>query len=560
MRPTLVAAFGAVLLLGCAAQDPEHPGVARTEANDVVFTDVTAASGIDFTHFNGRSGEKYLPETLGPGLAFIDYDNDSHPDLYVVNGAPLGNAKVEGKSPSPKLYRNRGDGTFEDKTEAAGLAADFFGFGVAFGDIDNDGFDDLYVTTLGEDHLYRNRGDGTFEDITAAAGISNPHLSTSAAFLDYDHDGLLDIFVDNYVKWSPEEDLWCTLDGDTKTYCTPESYEGIASKLYRNLGGGMFEDVSESAGVADPTSKALGVAVFDFDGDGWEDIFQANDTEPNKLYRNKGDGTFEDIGLSAGVAFAEDGRARGAMGVDASDYDGSGRPHLLVGNFSNEMLNLFHNEGGGLFVDAAPRSEVGQSSLLTLTFGAFFFDYDLDGRDDIFCANGHLDPEIEAVQPRVKFQQPPQLYRNQGGGSFILANADVGESFSTPLVARGAAYADYDGDGDLDIAIAVNDGPLRLLRNDGGNANSFVRVGLRGVAANRNGFGAKVTLNTADGAQTKMAKSGSSYCSQSESALTFGLGQSVAVESIEVVWPGGQRQVLTDVETNREILIQQEGS
>jgi len=549
-----------LLLGGCSSPDPARPGVATTEASDVVFTDVTSASGIDFSHYNGRSGKKYLPETLGPGLAFIDYDNDSYPDLYVVNGRPLGDAVVEGAQPSPKLYRNRGDGTFEDKTEAAGLTADFFGLGVAFGDIDNDGFDDLYVTTLGEDHLYRNRGDGTFEDITAAAGISNPHLSTSAAFLDYDHDGLLDLFVDNYVKWSPEEDLWCTLDGDTKTYCTPESYEGIASKLYRNLGGGVFEDVSEAAGVADPTSKALGVAVLDFDGDGWEDIFQANDTEPNKLYRNKGDGTFEDVGLSAGVAFAEDGRARGAMGVDASDYDGSGRPHLLVGNFSNEMLNLFHNEGGGLFVDSAPRSEVGQSSLLTLTFGAFFFDYDLDGLDDIFCANGHLDPEIEAVQPRVKFKQPPQLYRNLGEGRFTLANEAVGESFSVPLVARGAAYADIDGDGDLDIAIAVNDGPLRLLRNDGGNANSYVRVRLKGAAANRNGFGAKVTIHTANGSQTKMAKSGSSYCSQSENVLTFGLGQSVDVDRVEVVWPGGQRQVVQGAEPNREILIQQEGS
>lgn len=547
-------ALGMALLAACAMPDAERPGVATTEANDVIFTDVTEAAGLDFVHHNGRSGKKYLPETLGPGLAFLDYDNDAYPDLYVANGVPFGESEEQ---PTPRLYRNLGDGTFADTTVEAGLADSFFAMGAAFGDIDNDGFDDLYVTALGPDRLYRNQGDGTFADVTAAAGIDNPKMGTSAAFLDYDHDGRLDLFVDNYVEWSPEADLFCTMDGDTKTYCTPESYEGVASKLYRNLGDGVFEDVSEAAGIADPTSKALGVAVLDFDGDGWEDIFQANDTEPNKLYRNQGDGTFVDIGLSAGIAFAEDGRARGAMGVDSADYDGSGRPHLLVGNFSNEMLNLFHNEGGGLFVDSAPRSELGQTSLLTLTFGAFFFDYDLDGHEDIFCANGHLDPQIEAVQPRVKFAQPPQLYRNEGGGQFSLANGEVGEDFSEPLVARGAAYADFDLDGDLDIAIAVNNGPLQLLRNDGGNANSYIRVRLEGGSANRNGFGATVTIHSANGNQTKMAKSGSSYCSQSENVLTFGLGQSVAAERLEIVWPGGETQIVEDVEANREIVIRQ---
>lgn len=544
----------ALLLLSCAAPDPQRPGVATTEASDVIFTDITAAAGIDFVHNNGRSGLKYLPETLGPGVAVFDYDNDSYADIYVPNGRPFVESDVQ---PTPRLYRNLGNGTFEDKTVEAGLAETFFGLGAAFGDIDNDGFDDLYVTALGNDKLYRNLGDGTFEEIAAAAGVVNPSFGTSAAFLDYDHDGRLDLFVDNYVQWSPEADLYCTMDGDTKTYCTPESYEGAASKLFRNLGNGAFEDVSEQAGIADPTSKALGVAIFDFDGDGWEDIFQANDTEPNKLYRNQGDGTFADVGLSAGVAFAENGRARGAMGVDVSDYDGSGRPHLLVGNFSNEMVNLFHNEGGGLFVDSAPRSELGQTSLLTLTFGAFFFDYNLDGRDDILCANGHLDPQIEAVQPRVKFEQPPQLYRNLGDGLFSLANDAVGADFSKPLVARGAAYADFDRDGDLDVVIAVNNGPLRLLRNDGGNANSYVRVRLTGKTANRNGFGAKVTVHSDDGVQTKTAKSGSSYCSQSENVLTFGLGQSVSAARIEVVWPGGEKQVVERVEANREIVITQ---
>ncbi|MBI1353899.1 MAG: CRTAC1 family protein [Acidobacteria bacterium] len=546
-----------VWLTGCGgAPDESHNGVATTRAEDVVFRDVTAESGIDFVHFNGRSGKKYLPETLGPGLAFLDYDNDSYPDLYIANGRPLGESS---EKPTPRLYHNKGDGTFEDKTAEAGLATTMFGLGVAFGDIDNDGFDDLYVTALGGDRLYRNLGDGRFADVTAAAGIANANFGTSAAFLDFDHDGLLDLFVDNYVQWSPEADLFCTMDGETKTYCTPESYQGTASKLYRNKGDGTFEDVSEAAGIADPTSKALGVAVLDFDGDGWEDLFQANDTEPNKLYRNKGDGTFEDVGLSAGVAFGEDGRARGAMGVDAADFDGSGRPHLLVGNFSNEMVNLYHNEGGGLFVDSAPRSELGQSSLLTLTFGAFFFDYNLDGRQDIFCANGHLDPTIEAVQPKVKFAQSPQLYRNLGEGRFSLANDEVGEDFSKPLVARGAAYADIDGDGDLDIAIAVNDGPLKLLRNDGGNANSYLRVRLVGDGANRDGFGAKVSVKTSSKSQTRVAKSGSSYCSQSENVLTFGLGPELSADEVQVVWPGGASQSFQGVQANREIVIRQTG-
>ena len=561
MPPTMISrgvlACALLALWGCSASRTEGGGVATTAASDVVFTDITSAAGLDFVHHNGRSGERYLPETLGPGLAFFDYDNDSRPDLYVVNGRPFG---ASDEKPTPKLYRNKGDGTFEDVTAKAGLADTFFGLGVAFGDIDNDGYDDLYVTALGPDRLYRNKGDGTFEDITAAAGIDNPEFGTSVALLDYDHDGLLDIFVDNYVKWSPEDDLWCTLDGDTKTYCTPESYPGVASKLYRNLGGGRFEDVSEAAGIADPSSKALGVAILDFDGDGWVDIFQANDTEPNKLYRNRGDGTFEEVGLSAGVAFAEDGRARGAMGVDAADFDGSGRPHLLVGNFSNEMLNLFRNEGNGLFVDAAPRSAVGQATLLTLTFGAFFFDYNLNGLEDIFLANGHLDPLIEAVQPRVKFAQPPQLFRNLGQGRFAAANDEVGADFNKPLVARGAAYADIDGDGDLDIAIATNDGPLRLLRNDGGNANSYLRVRLVGSIANRNGFGAKVTLTRAGRSQTKMPKSGSSYCSQSENVLTFGLGQSLGMERLEVVWPGGETQTVEGLDANREIIVRQGGS
>ena len=525
---------------------PEPPRVA------VVFTDVTSEAGIEFVHHNGRSGRKYLPETLGSGCAFLDYNNDGRADIFLVNSRPwTGNAG----DVTSKLYRNEGGGRFSDVTVQAGLAIPMYGLGVAAADYDNDGFQDLYVTVLDGDRLFRNRGDGTFEDVTGEAGIDNARFGTSAAWVDYDLDGHLDLFVANYVKWTMEGDLWCSMDGSTKTYCTPESYFGQPSALYRNRGDGSFQEVGAAAGVADPTAKALGIAIFDYDSDGLPDIFQANDTQPNKLYRNEGDGTFSEHGVSAGIAYAEDGKARGAMGVDAADYDRSGRPHLLVGNFANEMLNLFHNEGNGLFVDEAPTSEIGRDSLLALTFGAFFFDYDLDGHVDIFCANGHLDEEIEVVQPAVKFAQEPQLFRNDGRGRFGLASGEVGGDFSEPLVARGAAYADYDGDGDLDILITTNDGPAKLLRNDGGDANNYLRVRLEGTQSNRSGLGTRLQLTTASGTQIQVVRGGSSYCSQSETVATFGLGQDTEVDRLEIRWPGGAVEAFRGLKVNREIRL-----
>ena len=542
----------ALAACGGPPADEAAPKVVTTERSNVVFTDVTAAAGVAFEHHNGRSGKKLLPETLGSGVAFFDSNGDGWPDLYLVNSRPFGESA---ENPTGRLYINNQDGTFRDETEAAGLAASFYGLGAASADYDNDGDADLYVTALGPDRLYRNNADGTFTETTAAAGIANADLATSAAFLDYDRDGHVDLFVNNYVEWSPEDDLWCTLDGSTKTYCTPESYSGVASKLYRNKGDGTFEDVSVKAGVSDATSKALGVAVLDHNRDGLLDLFQANDTEPNKLYENNGDGTFTDIGLSAGVAFAEDGKARGAMGVDAADYDGSGREHLLVGNFSNEMLNLFHNEGNGLFVDEAPASAVGRETLLTLTFGAFFFDYDLDGLLDIFLANGHLDEEINNVQPKVTYAQPPQLFRNFGSGNFVLASDELGDQLSRPIVARGAAYADFDRDGDLDLAVTTNNGPAYLFRNDGGNANSHLALRLIGRTSNRDGLGAKVTVRTESEAQRRMVRTGSSYLSQSDTVITFGVGAALMIDTIEVEWPTGEKQLFTDVESNRRLIV-----
>ncbi|MBI3668104.1 MAG: CRTAC1 family protein, partial [Acidobacteria bacterium] len=421
----------------------------------------------------------------------------------------------------------------------------------------NDGYDDLYITALDGDHLFHHEHNGKFRDVTLAAGISNAEFGTSATWLDYDRDGKLDLFVANYVKWTPKTDLWCSLDGQTKSYCTPESYKGVASKLYHNLGGGRFEDVSAKAGIADPTSKSLGVAVLDFDGDGWPDIFVANDTQPNKLYRNNRNGTFSEVGVAAGVAFGEDGVARGAMGVDAADYDRSGRPHLLVGNFSNQMLGLYHNEGNGLFVDEAPTSTVGRASLLSLSFGVFFFDYDLDGLADIFAANGHIENEINRVQPRVEYKEPPLLFRNLGGKKFEPVTSQVGPALSRPIVARGAAYADYDMDGDLDILISTNGGPPYLFRNDGGNANQYLRVKTAGTKSNRDGIGAVVRLRSASGTQWQMVRSGSSYCSQSELALTFGLGRDRMVDSLEVFWPSGERQGFSNLDADQYLLVEE---
>jgi hypothetical protein len=519
-----------------------------TNTSAVRFTDVTAAAGIHFVHTAGKSGKKYLPETMGSGVAVLDADGDGWPDLLFVNSRPFG---PHAKKTLCALYRNNHDGTFTDITAGSGLDVEMFGMGVAVADYDNDGRDDVYITAIDGDRLFHNEGNGRFRDVTKTSGIRNANFGASAAWLDYDRDGKADLFVANYVQWTEKGDLWCSMDGSTKSYCTPESYKGTSSKLYHNLGNGRFEDVTEKAGLADATSKSLGVAVLDIDNDGWPDLFIANDTQPNKLYRNNGNGTFSEVGVSAGVAFGEDGAARGAMGADAADYDRSGRFHLLVGNFSNQMLGLYHNEGTGLFVDQAPRSAVGRSSLLSLTFGAFFFDYDLDGYPDIFAANGHIDEDIGRVQPKIQFREPPLLFHDLGHGRFEDVSKSVGPDFQRPIVARGAAYLDYDRDGDLDVVITTNNGPAYLLRNDGGNRNHWLTLKLVGTKSNHSALGAVVHVESASGGQMQMVHSGSSYCSQSDLALTFGLAQDDMAKSITVYWPSGHVDKLYNVKANQ---------
>jgi len=529
-------------------------GAATLPQTEIQFTDVTERAGIRFTHNSGRAGKKFLPETLGSGCAFFDADGDGWPDILLLNGKDW---EPRGRKSLSALYRNNRDGTFTNITAGSGLDIEMYAMGVAIGDFDNDGRDDVYITALDGDHLFHNEGGGKFRDVTAASGIRNANFGTSAAWLDYDRDGKLDLFVANYVQWTPAGDLWCSLDGATKSYCTPESYKGTSCKLYHNLGGGKFEDVSQKAGIADPTSKSLGVTVFDYNGDGWPDIFVANDTQPNKLYRNNKNGTFTEEGMAAGVAFGEDGVARGAMGTDAGDYDRSGRPHLLVGNFSNQMLGLYHNEGTGLFVDEAPSSTVGRASLLTLAFGVFFFDYDLDGLPDIFAANGHIEEEIGRVQPKVHYKEPPLLFHNLGKRRFENVTPAMGPALSRAMVARGAAYADFDHDGDLDVLISTNHGPAYLLRNDGGNRNKWLCVRLVGTKSNRDGIGAVVRIESASGKQWNAVHSGGSYCSQSDLALTFGLGKDPVVTALEIEWPSGTKQQLGNIPANQFLTIEE---
>jgi hypothetical protein len=545
VRPLLALGAGSLVAIAVSAAEPP-----------VTFTDVTTQAGIRFVHNNGAFGKKYLPETIGSGAAFLDIDGDGWQDVLLVNsqnwpGHP-------GPRSMPALYRNTHDGAFADITRGSGLDVELYGIGAAAADFDNDGKVDIYITALGGNRLFRNLGGGKFADVTRQAGVGDGGFSTSALWFDYDNDGKLDLFVAHYVQWSEAQDLFCTLDGKSKSYCTPESYKGQSPSLYRNRGDGTFEDVTKKAGLYDTSSKGLGVAMLDFDGDGRMDLFVANDTEPNRLYRNKGNGTFEDVAVGAGVAFSEAGAARAGMGVDAIDYDGSGRPSLVIGNFSNQMMALYHNEGRGLFIDDAPRSAVGRSSLLTLTFGCFFFDYDLDGFPDIFAANGHVNDDIERVQSRVTYAERPHLFHNLGRKQFENVTAQAGPALQRAIVARGAAYGDYDNDGDLDILINTSNGPARLFRNDGGNRNHVLRVRTIGTISNRDGIGARIEVTVHGGLRIwQIVKTGSSYASQSELPLTFGLGGATGVDQVRIAWPSGRVDTVGAIQGDQSITVKE---
>jgi hypothetical protein len=519
---------------------------AQRPAPGFQLVEVTRGAGIDFRHNNGAFGEKYLPETMGPGCAFLDYDNDGWIDILLVNGMDWPGHKRAVST--PKLYRNNRNGTFADVTRAAGLDVEIYGLGVAAADFDNDGFPDILVTCVGQNRLFRNTGKGSFVDVTKTSGLAGREgFSTSALWFDYDGDGLLDLFVCNYVRWSPESDVRCSIDGKRKSYCTPEAYRGDTCWLFRNKGDGTFEDATVKAGLFDTTSKSLGVAMLDFNGDGRLDLFVANDTQPNKLYRNLGGGRFEEVALTAGVAFSHDGKARAGMGVDAADFNRSGAPSVAVTNFNNEMLGLFRNSGQGEFADIAPDSEVGRITRGSLGFGCAFFDADLDGWLDLLVVNGHIDDVAASLRSDVGYRQPPHLLLNQTGRGFRDVAPQVGTDFDASKIGRGAAVADFDLDGDLDVLIMENGGAAHLYRNDHAAGNRSIRFELTGTKSNRDAIGAKVRLESDGERQEQLVKTGSSYLSQCELPLTFGLGRRDRVERVLISWPSGQQEEFTNL-------------
>jgi len=505
------------------------------------LVDVTNAAGIQFRHNSGAYGGKLLPETLGSGCAFLDYDADGWQDILLINGMDWPQHKRQ--RTTLRLCRNNRDGTFADVTHRAGLDVEMYGMGVAVGDYNNDGFPDILVTCVGQNRLFHNTGRGTFTDSTHSSGLDNRlAFSTSALWFDYDRDGLLDLFVCNYVKWSPEHDVFCSLDGKHKSYCTPEAYRGETCWLFHNRGDGTFEDVTAKSGIFDTSSKSLGVAMLDYDRDGWPDLLVANDTQPNKLYRNQRNGTFKDVAVEAGIAFSAEGKARAGMGVDAADFDHSGFPGVAITNFDNEMIGLYRPAANGAYNDVAVQAGVGLASQNTLGFGCAFLDANLDGALDLVVANGHIDDTVRNIRGNVGYAQPPQIFLNNGQGKFQDVAASTGESFIQPKVGRGLCYADFDRDGDLDILMTTNNGPAYLYRNDQQAGNHSIRFRLTGTKSNRDAIGAMIRIEHEGTTQERLVKGGSSYLSQSELPVTFGLGKRDKIDRVTIAWPSGRTE------------------
>jgi enediyne biosynthesis protein E4 len=512
--------------------------------------DVTAQAGIDFRHNSGAYGGKFLPETLGSGCAFLDYDADGYQDILLVNsmdwpGHKRGHATL-------KLYKNNRNGTFSDVTRVAGLDVELYGMGIAVGDYNNDGFPDILITCVGQNRLFRNTGKGTFQDVTKQSRLAGRQaFSTSALWFDYDRDGHLDLFVCNYVNWSPEHDVFCSLDGKNKSYCTPEAFRGETCWLFHNRGNGTFEDVTAASGIFDTSSKSLGVAMLDFDQDGWPDLFVANDTQPNKLYRNLRNGKFKDAAVEAGLAFSAEGKARAGMGVDVGDFENSGRPGIAITNFDNEMVGLYRSPSAGQFDDVSISAGVGGPSKTTLGFGCGFADLDLDGRLDLIVANGHIDDTVRNIRGNVGYAQPPHLFLNLGNGKLQDVAGTHGGDFATPRVGRGLACADFDCDGDVDLLLTTNNGPAYLFRNDIRSGNRSLRLHLTGTKSNRDAIGAVVHIYHGGESQMRTVHGASSYLSQSELAATFGVGKVDRIDRLTVEWPSGGIQEFKNIPAGR---------
>lgn len=581
-----VVVVGVVFLFWWSGRK-EKPGESKTDLNapelpravaevpTVKFTDITAEAGINFTHVNGAHGDKLLPETMGGGVAFFDFDTDGAADVLFVSGqewpwhqgkAESGKQKVEMSRGAVALYRNDGRGHFTDVTAGSGLDASFYGTGVAVGDYDNDGLVDVLVTGVGENHLFHNLGGGKFEDVSARAGLANEptRWSTSAAFVDYDNDGRMDLFICNYVKWSREIDQGVnyTLAGIGRAYGPPLNFEGSFPLLYHNEGGGKFRDVSRAAGLqitnaatGAPIAKSLGVAPVDLNNDGWIDFVVANDQVQNFVFSNRHNGTFAEVGAQSGVAFDPYGLARGAMGIDSARFRNDNALGIAIGNFANEPNALYVAQNDSLlFADEAITEGLGPASRQLLKFGLFFFDYDLDGRLDVLTANGHIEEEISKIQKSQSYRQPAQLFWNvssRKGATFVPVPPEkAGADLFNPIVGRGSAYADIDGDGDLDVVLTQIAGPPLLLRNDQKLGHHWLRLKLIGTKSNRDAIGAWVKVRVEGRTLAQQVMPAKGYLSQSESVLTFGLGHATRVDAVEITWPGGAVQKVTTVKSD----------
>ncbi len=529
------------------------------QPNPITFVDVAQSSGITFLHDNAASTEKYLIETMGSGCAWIDYDQNGLLDLYLVNGAAT--RVYTPKQPlRGALYRNNGDGTFTDVTTKAGVGAEgLFGMGVAVGDYDNDGFPDLLVLGYGRCILYHNNGDGTFTDVTTRAGLQNSDLwASSAAWFDYDNDGKLDVVIANYVDWSPEHNFYCGDRGPgMRSYCHPDDFHGQPPSLYHNNGDGTFTDVSKSSGVGLKRGNGLGVVTFDYDGDGWQDIFIANDHMPNFLFHNNRDGTFREVGYMAGVAVSADGQFEAGMGTDAADTTGDGRLDLIVGHLDMQLARVYQNMGDQTFEDATLRSKISYATYHMSTFGTRFMDYDNDGSRDVFMANGHVLDNVQLYHEGTKYAEPKLMFRNTGHGVFENVSDRLGPDFQRPRVSRGAAIGDFDNDGDLDILVNNCGQPPQLLRNDGGNANRWLEILLVGTKSNRDGVGARIRVSAGDLVLYDERKGGMSYQSAQDPRLHFGLGNHATVDSLDIIWPSGIKTKLLNLKSNQIITVKE---
>ena len=534
------AILAVIALTACGPRPATQSGGPDASPSPIPFKDVTQAAGIRFSRVNGAVGQRWMPETIGGGGAFIDYDNDGYPDILLVNGDWWPGHALPGPRPTLALYHNNRNGTFTDVTKDAGLGVSLQGMGAAVGDFDNDGWEDLYITGVGGSRLFRNEGGKRFVDVTQQAGVGDSGWSTSAAWMDYDNDGLLDLFVCHYLKWTPATDVYC---GTTeKIYCRPQEYPGESCRLFHNEGKGRFRDVTRQAGLYNPNSKGLGVCIIDLDRDGRQDLIIANDMEPNSVYRNNGNGTFTEIGIASGIALSENGRPRAGMGVDAVDYRNDGNEGLAVGNFFSEGLAFYDITAQAPYADKAKQAGLFQASYPYVTFGLFFADFDNDGLADLFVTNGNIYDNVAKMDPSQTYPQPCLLFRNLGNGRFQDASRQAGAGVTESIIGRGACRGDFDNDGKMDVLLIPCTGPPRLLRNETPTNHHWLSVKLVGASSNRDGYGAVVRVESGGVKQTAVARSGSSYLSANDNRLFFGLGDRAKVDRLSVRWPSGREE------------------